>query len=71
MDESNLEDVLALAGRAAGARIQLLLEYGGSRTREVPDPYYGGENGFEQVLDLVETACRDFLDSLSGTQGNR
>jgi len=29
--------------------------------REVPDPYYGGPDGFEQVLDLVEAACRDLL----------
>ena len=29
--------------------------------RDVPDPYYGGAEGFEQVLDLVEVACRDLL----------
>jgi protein-tyrosine phosphatase len=29
--------------------------------RDVPDPYYGGPDGFEQVLDLVEAACRDLL----------
>jgi protein-tyrosine phosphatase len=29
--------------------------------RDVPDPYYGGPEGFEQVLDLVEAACRDLL----------
>ena len=29
--------------------------------RDVPDPYYGGPGGFEQVLDLVEVACRDLL----------
>lgn len=29
--------------------------------REVPDPYYGGPEGFEQVLDLVEAACRELL----------
>ncbi len=29
--------------------------------RDVPDPYYGGADGFEQVLDLVEVACRDLL----------
>jgi len=29
--------------------------------RDVPDPYYGGPDGFEQVLDLVEVACRDLL----------
>ena len=32
---------------------------------EVPDPYYGGAQGFEDVLDLVETACADLLDDVS------
>ena len=31
---------------------------------EVPDPYYGGADGFERVLDLVEAACRDFLRNM-------
>jgi len=34
------------------------------RAREVPDPYYGGEDGFEQVLDLLEDACAGLLESL-------
>ena len=33
--------------------------------RDVPDPYYGGPEGFEQVLDLVEAACRDLLRELN------
>ena len=32
---------------------------------EVPDPYYGGEAGFEHVLDLLEDACSNLLDELS------
>jgi protein-tyrosine phosphatase len=35
--------------------------------RDVPDPYYGGPDGFEQVLDLVEAACRDLLQELKKT----
>jgi len=34
--------------------------------RDVPDPYYGGPEGFEHVLDLVEAACRDLLRELKG-----
>ncbi|MEA5422421.1 low molecular weight protein-tyrosine-phosphatase [Synechococcus sp. CCY9202] len=34
------------------------------RAREVPDPYYGGEEGFEQVLDLLEDACSGLLEAL-------
>ena len=32
--------------------------------RDVPDPYYGGAEGFEQVLDMVEEACRGLLDEI-------
>jgi len=32
--------------------------------RDVPDPYYGGPEGFEQVLDMVEAACRDLIAEL-------
>ena len=32
---------------------------------EVPDPYYGGDAGFEHVLDLLEDACGNLLDQLS------
>jgi protein-tyrosine phosphatase len=31
---------------------------------DVPDPYYGGDDGFEKVLDLVEEAARELLDEL-------
>jgi len=34
---------------------------------DVPDPYYGGAEGFEQVLDLVEAACRDLVQELKAT----
>ena len=34
--------------------------------KEVPDPYYGGERGFEHVLDLVEDACQSLLQSIAG-----
>jgi protein-tyrosine phosphatase len=33
-------------------------------TLEVPDPYYGGEQGFEDVLDLLEDSCEGLLDDL-------
>jgi protein-tyrosine phosphatase len=35
------------------------------RVREVPDPYYGGEQGFEHVLDLLDDACAGLLEELS------
>ncbi len=59
MDRSNLRDVLALARNDRDkAKVTLLLDelYPGQH-REVPDPYFGGEQGFEDVFLLVEKAC--------------
>ncbi|SFX65422.1 low molecular weight protein-tyrosine-phosphatase [Marinospirillum alkaliphilum] len=42
-------------------KIRLLLSYNPSAISEVPDPYYGGEAGFHQVIDLVESACKRLL----------
>jgi len=35
----------------------------------VPDPYYGGVNGFEHVLDLIEDACEGLLQHVRGSDG--
>jgi protein-tyrosine phosphatase len=65
MDRDNLADLEAMRPEAATARLALLLDYAPDAGRsEVPDPYYGGPNGFEQVLDLVEEAVRGLLGSL-------
>lgn len=67
-DRRNLRELHALAPPAARARIRLLREFDprsdGAPDLDVPDPYYGGPDGFEQVLDLVEAACRGLLDAL-------
>ena len=61
MDAENRRDVLALApDEAARAKVRMFLPGG----RDVPDPYYGGHDGFERVLDLVEEASRQLLDEL-------
>jgi len=51
--------------------VGLLLEYAAAQhlPREVPDPYYGGPDGFERVLDLVEPACDALVDHLAKTLG--
>ncbi len=65
MDNSNLKDVLSLSKelkKKFKAEIKPLLQF--SRTKnllEVPDPYYGGERGFEEVLDLLEDAILGLL----------
>jgi len=65
MDRENLQVLRRRAPSAAYERLRLLLEFapeGGSE--DVPDPYYGGPNGFEEVLDLVEAATRGLLTHL-------
>ena len=67
-DRDNREALLALAGDdlEARGRIRMLREFdpasaaGGSL--DVPDPYFGGADGFDHVLDLVDAACRGLLD---------
>lgn len=64
MDKSNLKNVLALARHKADeAKVDLLLnELHPGEHREVPDPYFGGEQGFEDVFVMVEKACRKIAD---------
>ena len=65
MDRDNLDRLRILASKSHQHKIKLLLEYcetpGGD---EVPDPYYGGEHGFDLVLDLIEDACDSLIESL-------
>ena len=67
-DRRNLRDLRAAAPAGARARLHLLREFDpasdGAPDLDVPDPYYGGDDGFEHVLDLVEAACRGLLDEL-------
>src|SRR5690606_17999769 len=62
MDAGHLDELQRQAPPDARERIRLFLEFAEDcGRREVPDPYYGGEAGFEQVLDLVEEASRGLL----------
>ena len=65
MDEDNLANLRRLQPAGSRAEVALLLSYAPrSGVQEVPDPYYGGADGFEHVLDLVDGACEGFLASL-------
>lgn len=65
MDADNLRHLEDAAPPGSKAKVQLLLDYSAGATKSVPDPYFGGgEQGFEQVLDLVEGACRRLLEQL-------
>lgn len=65
MDRANLQALRQLAPPTHRGRVQLFLEYAGHATlSEVPDPYYGDEAGFIQVLDLAEEASRRLVARL-------
>jgi protein-tyrosine phosphatase len=62
MDEANRRAVLARCPARAQGRVKRLMAFAPHTQRtEVPDPYYGGTDGFEQVLDLVDAACEGLL----------
>jgi protein-tyrosine phosphatase len=66
MDRENLRVLRRRAPAGAHERLRLFLEFApqAADPEDVPDPYYGGPNGFEQVLDLVESASRGLLAHL-------
>jgi protein-tyrosine phosphatase len=59
MDSRNLAEVVRLCPEA---RVHRLLDFApDQKVRDVPDPYYGEESGFDEVLDLIEEAARGLL----------
>lgn len=70
MDEANLADLDIMQPDDARAELRLFLDFlpqGG--VRDVPDPYYGGEQGFAHVLDLVEGAADGLIEHLRDRHG--
>ena len=67
MDASNHGNVMRLARNASDeTKVEMLLNLSQpGRNMEVPDPYYGGEDGFEHVYQLIDAACEVFLDQLN------
>lgn len=66
MDSANLAILNRLMPKDSKIKAQLFLEYAHHHNeREVPDPYYGGEDGFERVLDMVEDAAAGLLQHIS------
>lgn len=65
MDEQNLRELHARAPAQRRGHIRLLMDYAPHAwSRAVPDPYYGGPQGFEDVLDLLEEAAEGLLAEL-------
>jgi protein-tyrosine phosphatase len=72
MDEDNLATLRERAPASARERVRLFLEFAPDADRmDVPDPYYGGPNGFEEVLDLVEAASVGLLQHLRALGAGR
>jgi protein-tyrosine phosphatase len=66
MDQHNVDQLMLLAPQAFQYKIVLFLAFAKNHSeKEVPDPYYGGANGFRFVLDLVEDASDGFIKQLT------
>ena len=67
MDQSNYNDVIDLGHGTA--KIALMLEHHPGPVRDVPDPYYGGDDGFQEVFDLLNVAIQHLLEHLVESHG--
>ncbi len=69
MDRQNLADVKDLWQRDGGTEPRLFLEFANTDAPlEVPDPYFGGAQGFERVLDLIESASHGLIATIREKQ---
>jgi protein-tyrosine phosphatase len=80
MDRENMRELRQLApGEAERAKVRLLREFdpaseaaaqadGSGEDLDVPDPYYGGAGGFDEVFDLVQAACEGLLEQIRAGQ---
>ena len=68
MDHDNLARLRALRPTTGTAETDLFLRRYRLSEDSVPDPYYGGEEGFEQVLDLIEAGTAQLLNEIRGRQ---
>lgn len=55
-DNANLHDLYARCPKQYQHKLNLMLVFAGDENSEVPDPYYGGNDGFELVIDLLENS---------------
>lgn len=70
MDRSNYEDLRAICHPDYEERLRLFLEFAPQAgEQDVPDPYYGGSQGFERVLDLIEAASEGLLAEMRARHG--
>ena len=66
MDNSNLESITRLSNGSARAKIDLIRTYDPvSKGGEVPDPYYGGEKGFQEVFEMLDRTIEHLITELT------
>lgn len=63
-DKANMADLLDICPVEYRYKVSLFLSHSDSNYDEIPDPYYGGDDGFELVLDLIEEASVAILNKL-------
>lgn len=73
MDEANLTDLKALLGQRQHAGLRLFRSFDPTApaNSSVPDPYFGGEKGFDEVLDQCERAAAGLIQHLESTRAER
>ena len=73
MDRANERDLLALAPPGAEGKVSLLRSWddrsASAGELDVPDPYWSGPDGFDHVLDVVESACSGLVEDLAARLG--
>ena len=67
MDASNLRNTLLFdEAKTTKATIRIMRDYDSEgKGKDVPDPYFGGEKGFQEVFDIIDRSCRQLLTTLT------
>jgi len=67
MDKNNFRNIQRLAGNEHGSKVKMMRDYDDSKFKgqDVPDPYYGGINGFNDIYAMLHTCCENLLNDLS------
>jgi protein-tyrosine phosphatase len=65
MDRGHLREMRSRCPTSLAGRLRLMRDYDDEGTGgDVPDPYYGGPSGFEEVYEILDRSCANFLDAL-------